>query len=144
MKQYAYVRENRKIHHLLYDVVNARDYYKKKGRVIATILEKLKIHVVVHGHKPQHSGMQADYEFSKWIPNIRMVGNDTNVSQRGIGATIIRPTPTEVPDIVFINSKTASDELRREVQDILGPPFEPSQNIPGQNTVVAARRSRNA
>lgn len=144
MKQYAYVRENRKIHHLLYDVVNASDYYKEKGRIIGTILEKLKICVVVHGHKPQHSGTQADYEFSKWIPNIRMVGNDTNVSQRGIGATVIRPTSTEALDVVFINSKTASDELRREVQEILGQPFESSQNTPGPNTAVTADRSHNA
>jgi hypothetical protein len=124
MKQYAYARESRKTNHLLYDVVNANDYYKKKGRLIGAILEQLNIRIVVHGHKPQRSGRQTDYEFGKWIPNIRMVGNDTNVSNRGIGATVIRATSTEVFDVVFINSKTASDELRKQVQEMLGKPFD--------------------
>ena len=120
MKQYSYVRENRNIKHLLYDITNPSDYYRKKGRLIGNILEQLEIRIVVHGHKPQRSGRQADYEFGNWIPNIRMVGNDTNVSRRGIGATVIRETSTGIFDIVFINSKTASDELHRKVQETLG------------------------
>jgi len=124
MQQYAYVRESRKTNHLLYDVKNASDYYKKKGRLIGSILERLNIRIVVHGHKPQRSGTQADYEFGKWIPNIRMIGNDTNVSYRGIGATVIRATSTEAFDVVFINSKTVSDELRRQVRETLGKPFD--------------------
>lgn len=124
MKQYAYVRESRKTNHLLYDVANASDYYKKKGRLIGAILERLKIRIVVHGHKPQRSGTQTDYEFGKWIPNIRMVGNDTNVSHRGIGATVIRATSAEAFDVIFINSKTASDELRSQVRETLGKPAD--------------------
>lgn len=120
MKQYSYVRKSRNKKHLLYDITNASDYYRKKGRLIGNILERLGIRIVVHGHKPQRSGRQADYEFDSWIPNIRMVGNDTNVSRRGIGATIIRERSTGIIDIVFINSKTASDELRRKVRDSLG------------------------
>ena len=120
MKQYSYVRASRNKKHLLYDIKNASDYYRKKGRLIGEILENLGIRIVVHGHKPQRSGRQADYEFANWIPNIRMVGNDTNVSRRGIGAIVIWEKSTGIFDIVFINSKTASDELRRKVQESLG------------------------
>jgi hypothetical protein len=104
----------------------------RQGRLIANVLEQLKINVVVHGHKPQRSGRQADYEFADWIPNIRMVGNDTNVSRKGIGATVIREKSTGTFDVVFINSKTASDELRTEVRETLGKPstsFETSSGI---------------
>lgn len=124
MKQYAYVRENRKKSHLLYDIKNAENYYKKNGRLVGRLLKQLNIHIVVHGHKPQRSGTQADYEFEKWIPNIRMVGNDTNVSRKGIGATVIGSTSPRDFDIVFINSKTATDKLRSRVQEILGKPCE--------------------
>lgn len=129
IKQYAYARNNRKINHLLYDVLNADEYYKNKGRLIGAILEQLKIRIVVHGHKPQRSGTQSDYEFSEWIPNVRMVGNDTNVSHRGIGATVILSTSTGAHDIVFINSRTASEELRKTVQEAIGKPFKPNENL---------------
>lgn len=123
MKQYSYVRDNRKVNHLLYDLKSAGDYYKKKGRLIGALLEQLQIRMVVHGHKPQRSGLQADYEFGKWLPDIRMVGNDTNVSQRGIGATVILTEPTGDLDVIFVNAKTASNELRKEVQKSLGKTF---------------------
>ena len=132
MKQYSYVRESRNIKHLLYDITDASDYYMKKGGLIGSILEELKIRIVVHGHKPQRSGRQIDYEFGNWIPNIRMVGNDTNVSRRGIGATVIHETLTGSIELVFINSKTTSDELRRKVREALGKPsamFETSSSI---------------
>ena len=125
MKQYAYVRADRKANFLLYDLTDASNYYKKKGRLISAILEQLKIDIVVHGHKPQRSGKQADYEFSQSIPNIRMIDNDTNVSLRGIGATVISETSTGALDIVFVNSKTKSDDLRRKVRKNLSEPFEP-------------------
>ena len=92
MRQYAYVRENRQTNYLLYDVADASRYYKKQGRVVGAVLAQLKIGIVIHGHRPQRSGVQVDYEFGKWIPNIRMIGNDTMVRRRGIGATVIRAT----------------------------------------------------
>ena len=131
MKQYAYVRESRKKNHLLYDVKNAANYYRKNGQLIGRLLEQLDIRIVVHGHKPQRSGTQADYEFSKWIPNIRMIGNDTNVSRKGIGATVIGSISPRDFDIAFINSKTATDKLRRRVREILGRPFEPNEEAIG-------------
>ena len=124
VKQYAYVKESRKTNHLLYDLADARRYYKKHGQPIGAILAQLNIEIVVHGHKPQRSGKQADYEFCRWIPGVRMIGNDTNVSSEGIGATVIRETSDGALDVVFVNMETASDELRRTVQQDLREPFE--------------------
>ena len=117
MRQYAYVRENRKPHYLLYDVADASRYYKKKGRAVGAILEQLKIDVVIHGHRPQRSGVQVDYEFRKWIPKVRMIGNDTRVRRRGIGATIIKSTQSGALDMTFINTRTQSNKLRKELRD---------------------------
>ncbi len=116
MRQYSYERERRRTHYLLYDVADASHYYKKQGRVVGAVLAQLKIDIVVHGHRPQRSGVQVDYEFGKWIPKVRMIGNDTMVRSRGIGATVIRVAPSGAVDIDFINTKTASKKLRRKVQ----------------------------
>ena len=116
MKLYAYERESRQTNYLLYDVADASRYYKKQGRLVGVILAKLQIGIVIHGHRPQHSGVQVDYEFGKWIPNIRMIGNDTIVRRRGIGATVIRTTPDGALDMVFINTKTGSKKLRKRIQ----------------------------
>jgi hypothetical protein len=123
MRQYAYVRENRQTHYLLYDVADASRYYKKKGRVVGAVLAQLKIDIVVHGHRPQRSGVQVDNEFGRWIPKVRMIGNDTMVRRRGIGATVIRMTSSGSLDMVFINTKTESKKLRRKVQKILREPL---------------------
>lgn len=122
MRLYAYARENRQVNYLLYDVADASRYYRRQGRVVGAVLEQLKIGIVVHGHRPQHSGLQADYEFGKWIPRVRMIGNDTMVSRKGIGATVIRATSSGAFDIVFINRKTVSKKLRRKVQQKLRQP----------------------
>jgi hypothetical protein len=122
VKQYAYVRENRQANYLLYDVADASRYYKKQGRVLGAVLEQLKIAIVIHGHRPQRSGVQVDYEFGKWIPKVRMIGNDTMVRRKGIGATVIRMTSSGALDLVFINRKTESNKLRRKVQQKLRPP----------------------
>jgi len=123
MRQYAYVRENRRTHYLLYDVADASRYYKKKGRVVGAVLAQLKIDIVVHGHRPQRSGVQVDYEFGKWIPKVRMIGNDTMVRRWGIGATVIRMTSSGALDMVFINTKTESKKLRKKVQKNLREPL---------------------
>ena len=123
VRQYAYVRENRRTHYLLYDVADASRYYKKKGRVVGAVLAQLKIDIVVHGHRPQRSGVQVDYEFGKWIPKVRMIGNDTMVKRRGIGATVIRVTSSGALEMVFINTKTESKKLRKKVQKDLRAPL---------------------
>ena len=116
MRLYSYAREVRRTNYLLYDVADASRYYKKQGRVVSDVLAQLKIDIVVHGHRPQRSGVQVDYEFGKWIPNVRMIGNDTMVRRRGIGATVISVTSSGSLDMVFINTKTESIKLRRKVQ----------------------------
>ncbi len=122
MRQYSYVRERRRTNYLLYDVADASRYYKKQGRVVGAVLAQLKIDIVIHGHRPQRSGVQVDYEFGKWIPKVRMIGNDTMVRRRGIGATVVRVTSSGALDMVFINTKTESNKLRRKVQkDLRGP-----------------------
>ena len=126
MRQYAYVREGRLTNYLLYDVADASRYYKKQGRAVGAVLAQLKIDIVVHGHRPQRSGVQVDYEFGKWIPKVRMVGNDTMVRRSGIGATIIRLTSGGALDMVFINKKTESKKLRRKIQKDLGETLGPS------------------
>jgi hypothetical protein len=122
MRQYAYARDNRKTHYLLYDVSDASRYYKKQGRAVGAVLAKLKIDVVVHGHRPQRSGVQVDYEFEKWIPGVRMIGNDTMVRRRGIGASVISVSSNGALDIDFINTKTISKKLRKKVRKILRQP----------------------
>jgi hypothetical protein len=123
LRQYSYVKENHRANYLLYDVTDASRYYRKKGRMVGSVLEKLKIGVVIHGHRPQRTGVQVDYEFSQWIPNIRMIGNDTMVKRSGIGATVIRETPGGELDIVFINRKTESDKLWEKIQEgLMGVP----------------------
>lgn len=122
MRQYAYVRENRKSNYLLYDVADASRYYKKQGPQISAVLAKLKIDIIVHGHRPQRSGEQVDYEFGKWLPEIRMIGNDTMVRRKGIGATVIGMKSTGEWDVVFINTKTESTTLRRKVRENLRQP----------------------
>jgi hypothetical protein len=119
-KQYAYVRRNRRANYLLYDVADASRYYKKQGREVGAVLARLNIDTVVHGHRPQRSGIQADNEYLKWIPKVRMIGNDTMVRRRGLGATIIRQESGGELDVVFINTKTGSKKLRKKVQKDLG------------------------
>jgi len=127
MRQYAYARDNLKTHYLLYDVADASRYYKKQGRAVGAVLAKLKIDIVVHGHRPQRSGVQVDYEFEKWIPGIRMVGNDTMVRRKGIGASVISLTSSGDLDMVFINTRTISKKLRKKVRKILREPLVTSR-----------------
>lgn len=134
MRQYAYVKDSQKTNYLLYDVADANRYYRKRGKLIGDILEKLNIAIIVHGHKPRRSGTQADYEFSEWIPKVRMIGNDTNVSRKGIGATVFRITSRGAFDMDFINTDTESDELCRKVQGILSEPFESDAEGPFVDT----------
>ena len=131
MKQYSYEREGRNAKHLLYDVMNTSAYYKKNGHIVDAVLAQLGIQIVIHGHKPQRSGSQADYEFRKWIPGIRMIDNDTNVSRRGIGATVIKETSAGSFETAFINSNNESSELSREACEILGTRGTYWQNPPG-------------
>ena len=106
--------------------------------MVSSVLAQLKIDIVVHGHRPQRTGVQVDYEFSQWIPEIRMIGNDTMVKRKGIGANIIRETSEGELDIVFVNKKTESSELWRKIQkDFRGLLVLPEQTSDNKSTVQA-------
>jgi len=140
-KQYAYVRRNRRANYLLYDVADASRYYKKQGREVGAVLSRLNIDTVVHGHRPQRSGVQADNEYLKWIPQVRMIGNDTMVRRRGLGATIIRQESGGELDVVFINTKTESKKLRKKVQKDLGETLGPPRTYRAADPGTVARKS---
>ncbi|MES9946381.1 MAG: metallophosphoesterase, partial [Candidatus Thiodiazotropha sp.] len=99
---------------------NALQYYKKHGKSIDMLFKALKIEIVIHGHRPQRSGVQLDYEFRKWLPSVRMISNDTMVGRKGLGATVLRSCTDGKIDIVFINTKNKSKKQRRIISEYLG------------------------
>jgi hypothetical protein len=103
----------------LYEPANIESYYRKNGSEIAALLTALEIDCIIHGHKPQRSGIQADYEFQKWLPDIRIIGNDTRVSQQGIGATVVRMDLGRAPEILFINPDKENKKTRNKVKHLL-------------------------
>lgn len=119
INQYSYSKGKEKHDYLLYDVGEASAYYKKNGRKIATILAELGIRYVVHGHRPQKHGVQKDFEFSKWLPGIRMIDNDNMAKITGIGATIMCEKKDGEMDIIFLNYKNASKKLKTRVVNAL-------------------------
>ncbi len=134
LKQYSYAKQKRQTNYLLYELADARRYYSKQGRAVGVVLEKLKIGIVVHGHRPQRSGVQVDYEFGHLIPNVRMIGNDTMVKRNGIGATAIGETQNGELSIVFVNKDTESDELQRKIRETFSGTVIP----PGKTLVDSA------
>lgn len=119
MRQYAYIREGKRANYLLYDVMDAARYYKKHGRSINALFMELEIQVVIHGHRPQRSGVQVDYEFRKWLPNVRMIGNDTKVRYKGLGATVFSSKSDGTMEVLFINTKNKSKRLSKRVSECL-------------------------
>ena len=115
IRQYSYVRKDRKGGYLLYDPDNLDSYYKKKGREISRVLEALNINTVIHGHRPQRSGIQADYEFGQWLPGIRMIGNDIGIRRGEIGAALFHEVDAAQPAIHFINRKNRSKKHRKRL-----------------------------
>ncbi|MCU7929357.1 MAG: metallophosphoesterase [Candidatus Thiodiazotropha sp. (ex Codakia rugifera)] len=119
MRQYAYIREGKRANYLLYDVMDAARYYKKHGQSINALFMELDIQIVIHGHRPQRSGVQVDYEFKKWLPNVRMIGNDTKVRYKGLGATVFSSKSDGTMEVLFINTKNKSKGLRKKVSEYL-------------------------
>lgn len=132
INQYAYVQGKAGDNYILADVAEASAYYRKHGRNVVTLLRELDIHTVIHGHRPQRSGRQTDYEFAKSIPGVRMISNDTKVRIRGIGATVIRIKPREEPDIVFINTLTENKKTRSFVRGLLQAGDAVTPSLPAQ------------
>ncbi len=119
LSQYSYTKGKMSDHYLLYDLENIASYYRKNGLEITTILEKLEIDCIIHGHRPQRSGVQIDYEFSKWLSDIRMIGNDTRVKSEGLGATLIRMDIGRAAQVIFINSRNTNKKTRKKLRHLL-------------------------
>ena len=119
IRHYAYLRGKAGEERILCDVAEAATYFKQRGGAVAALLKDLGIDTVIHGHRPQRSGMQADYEFGKWLPGIRMIGNDTKVKQRGFGATVMRVESGERPEVLYLNTKVDSAKCRKKARLLL-------------------------
>lgn len=119
LRQYSYTRNASRKKCLLYEPPNIESYFRKNGSEIAALLTALEIDCVIHGHKPQRKGVQADYEFQKWLQGIRVIGNDTKVRQQGVGATVIRIDLGRAPEVVFINADNTNKKTRNKIKHLL-------------------------
>jgi hypothetical protein len=119
LRQYSYARNVSRKKYMLYEPSNIESYFRKNGSEIAALLTALEIDCVIHGHKPQRKGIQADYEFQKWLQGIRIIGNDTRVRQQGIGATVIRIDLGRAPEVVFINADNTNKKTRNKIKHLL-------------------------
>lgn len=119
INQYSYTKEKINANYLLYDPDNIELYYRKNGVDIASVLTQLEIDCIIHGHRPLASGIQIDYEFSKLLPNIRMIGNDTKVRLQKIGATIMRMDLGREMQVAFINKKTTNKKNLKKIRYLL-------------------------
>lgn len=123
LARYGYPRRGACRGCLLYDVVNPRRYYRRNGREIAALLRWMGIEMVVHGHRPERSGVQRDREFGQLLPGIRMVSTDINLSSQGLGATLIRQLEKGPTDLVFLNRANATAEHQAMVRRLLRAPL---------------------
>ena len=126
---------------LLHDLENPASYYRTHGREIATLLRHFGIEQVVHGHRPERSGIQADYEFRRWLPGIRMIGNDTQLRQRGLGAVVMRMDSAEEDQVLLVNTTTFGADQRKQVKRALREPRRPEQPRTAAHEVTAQAAS---
>ncbi len=130
LAQYAYPRNNSRQGNLLHDVPNPERYYRRHGTEIADLLGSLGIDLVVHGHRPERSGVQQDYELQRWLPGIRMISNDVQLRQQGLGATVIKQADGCSPDVCFFNGPNATSSHRAAAKALLRAPAQPSSDKP--------------
>ncbi len=119
LTQYRYLRGKGARKLLLHDLDDPGRYYRTHGKDVAALLRYFGIEQVVHGHRPERSGIQADYEFRRWLPGIRMIGNDTQLRQRGLGAVIMRMECEGATDVLMVNTKTSGNDQRKLVKEML-------------------------
>lgn len=119
LMNFAYRRGDAARQALLHDVQDPQRYYRQRGREVAMLLGKLGIDIVVHGHRPERSGMQTDFELRRWLPGVRMISNDTQMAQHGLGATVIAQPSWERPEVILVNSIAANANLRRRVRRLM-------------------------
>lgn len=116
LAQYAYPRGNVLRRPLLHDVPDPGRYYQRHGKEVASLLGSLDIDLVVHGHRPERSGIQTDYELQRWLPGVRMINTDIQLRLRGLGATVIRQVDNGRTDVLFVNRRNASPAHRKDVR----------------------------
>jgi hypothetical protein len=119
LDHYLYLKGGNARRLLLHDVEDARGYFRRHGREIAALLRGFGIEQVVHGHRPLRSGVQADYEFRRWLPGVRMIGNDTQLRLRGLGAVAMRMAPEQEPQVLFVNTRNRGGGQRKLVKRAL-------------------------
>jgi hypothetical protein len=119
LDNYAYLKGKGSDRFLLHDINDADSYYRCHGREISALLRYFGIEQVVHGHRPERSGVQADYEFRRWLPGIRMIGNDTQLRQRGLGAVVMRVVSGDHAEVHLVNTKSSTSDLRRQAKRAL-------------------------
>jgi len=101
------------------------------------LLQQLEIDSVVHGHRPQRSGVQVDNEFYGFIPNIRMIGNDTQIRANGIGATLIRMDIGRKMEVLFVNSKVSAKKIQGKMRRLLRKSTPKSALVDQQQTQLS-------
>ncbi len=121
LAQYAYRRAQGR-GSLLHDVPDPARYYRRHGAEVAALLAGLGIDLVIHGHRPERSGVQADFECSRWLPGIRMIGHDIQLRVRGLGATAISQVENGPAELRFVNRANTSSAHRSDVRRLLQDP----------------------
>lgn len=120
LARYAYLRGNlSRDSLLLHDVADPERYYRRHGREVAALLGAFGIDLVVHGHRPERSGIQADYELRRWLPTIRMINNDVQLRLQGLGATLIKQVDRSPTEVRFINRTNLTLTHRADVRQLL-------------------------
>ncbi len=145
LARYAYLRGDQSRAPLLYDLADPGRYYRRHGREVARLLGALGIGLVVHGHRPERSGLQTDYELRKWLPGIRMINNDIQLRLQGLGATLIQQGDRGPAEVYFVNRSTLTlsdrDDARRLLRadvvagDAAAPLDQPSPRRPVSSLV---------
>lgn len=131
LARYAYPRRNACQGTLLHDVPDPARYYRRHGQEVAALLRSFNIDLVVHGHRPERSGVQTDYELQRWLPGIRMINNDTQIRLQGLGATVIRQVGNGSTDLLFVNRNNATPAHRAVVRRVLRSPDRLAGDRPG-------------
>ena len=126
LAQYAYPRRRNRLGCLLHDITDPERYYRRHGKEVAGLLTSLGIDLVVHGHRPERSGVQADFEFARWLPGVRMISNDVQLRVMGLGGTVIRQVGNDPADLLFVNKSDASVAHRSHVRKLLRDPSRPN------------------
>lgn len=135
LARYAYPRRNACRGCLLHDVPDPERYFRRHGLEVAALLRSLRIDLVVHGHRPERTGVQRDYEVQPYLPGVRMISNDIQLRLQGLGATVIRQAETDPTELLLLNRSSAKPSLRTDVRRLLRAPTQPATKPPSLKTI---------